>query len=251
MEKETFRKRLLAGETLVGTLITLPSPEMAEMFSRLGFDWLFVDAEHSAMGPGHIQAILQAADSRCPCLVRVPSHEDAWIKKVLDMGPAGIIFPLVSSGAEAKRLLSLCRYPPRGRRSVGMARAHGFGTTFVDTMAHADARTAVVFQVETQEGVENAGDIAAAGADALFVGPYDLSASLNKTGQVEDPEVLASINAVLATARKHGIPAGIFGADAHALKAHRDHGFTLLAMGTDCLFASASALHNLSVLRTP
>ncbi|MFH2098098.1 MAG: aldolase/citrate lyase family protein [Pseudomonadota bacterium] len=247
---DSFRKRLLAGEVLTGAIITLPSPEMAEMFSLLGFDWLFVDAEHSAMGPSEVQAILQAADSRCPCLVRVPSQEEAWIKKVLDMGPSGIIFPLVSNGEEASRLLSLCRYPPRGRRSVGMGRAHGYGPGFVDYMARADSRTAVVFQVETREGVANADAIAQAGGDALFVGPYDLSASMGKTGQVEDPEVLSAIGTAYAAAKSQGLPAGIFGADAHALRGHLKAGFTLLAMGTDCLYASASALHNLSMLRS-
>jgi 2-dehydro-3-deoxyglucarate aldolase/4-hydroxy-2-oxoheptanedioate aldolase len=79
-----FRKRLLQGEVLVGSLITIPSPEVAEIMAGVGFDWLFIDSEHSPLDAHGAQTILQAAGRSCPCVVRVPAHDEVWIEKALD-----------------------------------------------------------------------------------------------------------------------------------------------------------------------
>jgi len=95
-----FAARLRAGETLLGSIIALPCAEVAELFSRAGFDWLCIDTEHAPLDPLAAQTLLQAA--RCPCLVRVPVGEEAVIKKVLDIGAAGVIVPQVNTAATAE-----------------------------------------------------------------------------------------------------------------------------------------------------
>src|SRR5687768_4116159 len=98
---DKFRARLLAGEQLLGTLITLPSPEIAELLAAVGYDWLFIDAEHGAFDMGAAQRLLQAAGA-CPCVVRVPAADEVWIKKALDIGAAGIIVPQIESARQAE-----------------------------------------------------------------------------------------------------------------------------------------------------
>ena len=84
--KQTFRKELLSGKTLIGTIVTQPNPAIAEILANVGFDWLWIDAEHSPMGMGEVQGILQAVEDRCACVVRVPTSNEVYIKK-----PIGII----------------------------------------------------------------------------------------------------------------------------------------------------------------
>src|SRR5690242_5227987 len=117
----SFSERLRTGEKLLGTIVTLPSPEVAELLALCGFDWLFIDLEHGPADVLTAQRMLQA--SRCPCLVRPPDSSDASLKRVLDIGAAGVIVPGVQSAAEVERIVSACRYPPAGRRGVGGARA--------------------------------------------------------------------------------------------------------------------------------
>ena len=111
----------------MGTLITLSSLETAEIMAKAGFDWLFVDMEHSTLGPPQVQAILQCVGERADCILRVPLNDEIWIKKALDTGAAGILVPQVNTSEEARRAVRYSKYPLQGSRSVGMGRAHGYG----------------------------------------------------------------------------------------------------------------------------
>lgn len=244
-----FRTRLLAGELLVGPVVTLAAPEVAEILAGLGFDWLFIDAEHSPMGMRDAQMLLQAAGPRCSCLVRVPAGEEVWIKRALDIGASGLIIPQVHSAEQAERLVSLCKYPPQGSRGVGVARAQGYGSRFREYVATANDQLAVVVQAESTEAVRNIGSIARVpGIDAVLVGPYDLSASLGKPGELSDPDVSDAIAAVAETCLSAGVRLGAFGADASAVRPFIDQGFTLIAVGIDTLFLSGAASELLAAL---
>jgi 2-dehydro-3-deoxyglucarate aldolase/4-hydroxy-2-oxoheptanedioate aldolase len=244
-----FRSKLLAGDLLVGPVVTLPAPEVAEILAAAGFDWLFVDAEHAPLGMRDVQALLQAAGFHCPCLVRVPAGEEAWIKKALDTGAAGLIIPQVHSPEQAERVVSLCKYPPQGARGVGVARAQGYGSRFGEYVATANEQLTVVVQAESAEAVRNIGAIARVpGVDAILVGPYDLSASLGKPGELADPDVRGAIAAVRDACLSAGVRLGAFGADASAVQSFIDQGFTLIAAGIDTLFLSGAARDLLSAL---
>ena len=244
-----FRTKLLAGELLIGPVVTLPASEIAEILAGAGFDWLFVDAEHSPMGMRDAQALLQAAGPRCPCLVRVPAGEEVWIKKALDIGAAGLIVPQVHSAEQAGQVVRLCKYPPQGIRGVGVARAQGYGGRFGEYVAAANEELAVVIQAESAEAVRNIEAIVAVpGIDAVLVGPYDLSTSLGKPGALADPEVRSAIARVTETCLKAGVRLGAFGADAPAVQPFIDQGFTLIAAGMDTLFLSGAASNLLSAL---
>jgi 2-dehydro-3-deoxyglucarate aldolase/4-hydroxy-2-oxoheptanedioate aldolase len=246
----SFREILGRGKPLVGTVVTMPSAAVAEVLSEVGYDWLFVDGEHGPLGIEAIVSILQAAQHRCPCLVRIPAVEEVWVKRVLDAGADGIIAPLVNSAEAARRLVAWAKYPPVGRRSVGGGRAHSYGRTFDRYLRFANDRIAVVVQIEHVDGARQIEAILGVpGIDAVFIGPYDLSGSLGKPGQVGDPEVQTHIRNVRDACLAQGKPLGIFTADAEAARPYVDQGFVLLAVGVDAAHLGDAAEASLARVR--
>ena len=244
-----FRARLHAGELLVGTVVTLCAPEIPELLPERGFDWLFIDTEHSPFDSREAQALLQAAGAGCPCLVRVPAGEEVWIKKALDIGAAGVIVPQVNSPEQAERIVRLCKYPPQGVRGVGIARAHRYGNRFQDYVEAANQQMTVVIQVESVDAIRNVDAIVSVpDIDAVLVGPYDLSASLGRVGQVGDPAVKEAITQVSESCRAAGVRLGAFGVDAEAVIPLIEQEFTLIAVGVDTLFLIKAAKDTLSKL---
>jgi len=233
-ELGSFRERLISGERLIGTLVSLSAPESAEIMRLAGFDWLFLDAEHGPLSAGDLQGLMQGAGPGMPCLVRVSSGEKVPIKQALDVGAAGIIAPMVNTEEQAKNVVRLAKYPPRGERGVGLCRAHGYGLSFQEYMSAANEATTVVVQAEHTEAVENIDSIAAVeGIDAVMVGPYDLSASMGRPGDVRHPEVISAIDRVTAACLKAGVRLGIFGMNAEAVTPYIERGYTLIIAGVD------------------
>jgi 2-dehydro-3-deoxyglucarate aldolase len=231
-----IRARLKKGDLLIGTLITIPAPEVAEIMAEVGFDWLFIDTEHGSFSAQIAQGILQAVDHRCPCAIRIPANDEVWIKKALDIGAAGIIAPGVNSAEEAERIVRMCKYPPRGTRGVGIGRAHGYGLKFKDYIAKANDEIAVILQAENTNAVENIAEIVRVpDVDAILIGPYDLSASMGKMGHINDADVQAAIATVTECCREAGIPLGIFADSAETATSFIEQGYTLIATSTDCL----------------
>ena len=235
-----LKSRLRNRETLVGTIVTLSSPVVAELLSNAGFDWLFIDVEHSPLDWQAAQALLQAA--RCPCVIRVPLCDEISIKKALDIGADGIIVPQVNSRAEAERVVQYAKYPPLGARGVGVARAQGYGPRFQEYVSRANDEVAVIVQAEHIEAVNHIHDIArVAGIDAVLVGPYDLSTSMGKPGQVTDPTVLDAIARVKTECDACNTPLGIFGMTPEAVKPYMGAGYSLIAVGVDTVLLANAA----------
>ena len=248
--KSRFRSRLRAGEKLLGTMVTLASPSVAELLASLGFDWLFVDGEHGPLDPPDLVGILQAVGGQAACIVRVPTGEEAPIKRVLDIGADGIIVPQVNSAEHAARIVDHARYSPLGSRGVGLARAHGYGSRFQEYLESANDTVSVIVQAEHIRGVECIEDIVKVeGVDAVQLGPYDLSASMGKMGQIQDPEVVAAIDHVIKTCVAADMPVGWFGLGVDAVRPYIDRGCTLITTSVDTVFLADGATNVLSELR--
>jgi 2-dehydro-3-deoxyglucarate aldolase len=245
----SFRERLKARELLVGTMVTLGSPEVAEIMADADFDWLFLDAEHSALGTLDLQRLLQGAGST-PGVVRVASSAEVPIKKALDIGAAGIIAPLVNSAEQAAQVVRWAKYAPLGTRGVGIGRAHGYGAKFQEYVQQANEHVAVIVQTEHIDAVNNIEAIVqVAGVDAVFVGPYDLSASLGHLGEVRHPEVVAAIEHVTQVCQSAQLPLGIFGLSAEAVKPYIERGYTLITVGVDTVLMGNAARQLLEQVR--
>jgi len=231
-------------------MVTLPSAAIAEIIADAGFDWLFIDGEHGPLETGDILAMLQAVGNQVACIVRVPGTEEAPIKKILDQGAEGIIVPQVNTVEQAASVVRYARYAPAGSRGVGLGRAQGYGIRFKEYLETANERVAVIVQAEHARAVENIESIVKVeGIDAIFLGPYDLAASLGKMGQIDDPVVTDAIAHVTKTCQAAGIPLGYFGFSAASLRPFMERGYTLIGAGADTLFLAGAARRLLEDLR--
>ena len=207
---DDFRRRLRAGETLVGTTLTLTDPQVCEALAE-SVDFLWIDLEHSAMGPEAMRTHLMVARGRRRAvLVRVPGSDTVSIKPVLDAGAPGIVVPQVASAAEVESVVADCRYPPQGRRGFGPLVASDYGRLGgPEYPALADRSLFVSVMIERVEAVEAIDEIVAVpGLDSVVLGPNDLSGSLGLLGQVEHPDVVAAMERVIAAASARGLPVG-------------------------------------------
>jgi len=244
----SLRARLRDNEILIGTLISLPSTDIVECLSSLSVDWLFIDAEHGAFGPETVCDLLRAAHE-CPCLVRIPSVDEAWIKKVLDAGAAGIIVPQINHLQQAHDVVKFAKYAPQGNRGVGLGRAHGYGKDFSSYLDNANDHTVIVLQAETESILECIDDVTAIPeVDAILIGPYDLSASLGHIGDLQHPSVQLAIKTVLHSCQNNAKAAGIFGVCADDICTYKQMGFSLLAVGVDTVFLQSAATAELEKL---
>jgi 2-keto-3-deoxy-L-rhamnonate aldolase RhmA len=247
---KSLRKRLQDGETLIGSLVTLQATNAAEIMALTGFDYLWIDAEHSSMDFARVESLIQAVGGRCPCLVRIPENREVWIKKALDTGCDGIVIPQVNSAEEAREALAASFYPPRGRRSVGISRAQAFGMSFQEYVGRANEDLTIVLQIENIAAVERIASIAAEpGIGALLVGPYDLSGTVGLLGQVAHPRVQEAIETVRQQCLASKVPLGIFAADAAAGRQYVSKGFQLVAVGMDTFFLAKAARATLDEMR--
>ena len=245
----SFRTRLRSGERLVAPLLTLNSPAVTELMAAVGFDWLFIDAEHAPLEPFQMQALLQGAGAT-PCVIRLPIGDEVPIKKALDIGAAGIIAPQVNSVDHAKRIVQAAKYAPVGQRGLGITRAHGYGLRVREYMASANDETAVIVQAEHRDAVAQIRDIVRVeGVDGVLIGPYDLSASLGRPGAVDHPEVIDAIERVRAACAEVGLPIGIFGVTPEAVQPYIDRGFTMIVVGVDTVMLATTATAMLKATR--
>jgi len=238
IERPSFRQRLMAGEQLIGMIITLADPAVAEIMAQAGFDWLWFDGEHSVLDVAMIQALAQASGS-AHTLARVPSIDEAWVKKTLEIGIEGIVFPLVNTQELARRAVALSKYPPLGERSVGVGRAQKYGSGFSRYIETANERICTIVQIEHITAVENVHSILAVpGVDALMIGPYDLSASMGMAGQIDALEVKAAIESILQAGRAADRPVGILTGNVSRTRQALQQGFSFVAVAVDVMLLS-------------
>ena len=246
----SLKDALRQNKTLIGTLVTTSSPEVGEVLALAGFDWLFIDLEHGSLSIQDAQRVIQVVAGRCFKVVRVPDATAENLKRVLDTGCDGLIAPHVNSADEARKIVTLAKYPPDGERSVGLGRAQGYGLNFAAYIASANAQTVVMVQIEHKDAVANVDQILEVqGIDVVFIGPYDLSGSMGILGQVSDARVVAAIDKVRSACARTNMSFGIFCATAEQASAAITAGAQIVAVGTDLMHMANSARMALEVIR--
>jgi 2-keto-3-deoxy-L-rhamnonate aldolase RhmA len=245
-----LRKRLLEGDLLLGTILSLNSPDVAEILSTIGFDWLFIDAEHSTLDPHDLKALFQVTGDAIPCVVRIPALDEIVVKKTLDAGAAGLLVPQVQDAGQVEQLVKWGRYYPAGSRGLGFGRAQGYGLKVSEYLQAANEDILLSVQAESAEAVKNIESIVKVqGLDAVLVGPYDLSASMGLPGQVDHPDVQAAIQHVASICFEAGMPIGIFGLTAEAVRSFIAQGFRFIVAGVDTIMLGNAARQLLKNLR--
>jgi len=235
MPANPFLAAIRAGRPQIGLWVSMSGNYAAEVVASAGFDWLLVDMEHAPSDMTTVLGQLQAiAPHGSTAIVRPPWNDAVMVKRLLDLGAQGLLFPMVQSVNEARAAVAACRYPPHGLRGVaGSIRANNFGR-ITDYYDNADDQTAVIVQVETQAAVAQALEIGQVdGVDGVFFGPADIAADMGLLGQHMSDEVWQLIRAAADRLMEAGIPVGTLVTDpAFAAKLLAD-GFAFVACGTD------------------
>lgn len=246
-------KNKLSGDAPVfGPWVGLPNPTAIEVMARLGFDFLLLDAEHSAIDAKDLASLLPAADLHgAPVIFRVTGTSPGEMKTALDSGAAGIMVPMVESAEQARAISDACRYAPVGRRGIGPWRASGFYADFASYMREANAATTLLVQIESAQGLAHAAEIAAVeGVDALFAGPADLASSLGLTVGQMGEELLGALKRIADAARAQGKIAAVDLTSIEHLPKLRALGFSLFTCGSDLDFITQSGQRLLADLAT-
>ncbi len=237
----------------IGTWLTLNSVSVAEVLADAAFDWLCIDMEHSPTDYAEAQAMIMAIQGRGKkAFVRVGENNPRIIKRVLDAGAQGIIVPLVNTAEEARREVAATRYPPRGTRGVGLARAQAYGVDFEgyrDTRSH---DLTVIAQIEHIEAVKNLASILEIdGIDGTFIGPYDLSGSLGMPGDWSHPLVQSALADYETTARRYNkrIGAHVIETDPVAVRQKMARGYDFIAYSLDAMLLGTAARDHLQTIR--
>jgi len=232
-----LKSKLSQGELTIGSWITLGHPAIAEIMAAAGFDWLVLDMEHSVLELSEIQTLIQVLDGQqCPAIVRLTSNHPDQIKRVMDAGATGVMVPMVKSAADAKAAVQSVYYPPRGQRGVGLARAQGYGARFQQYRSWLEDNAVIVAMIEHVDAVKAIDEILAVdGIDAYIIGPYDLSGSMGRPGELDHPDVQSAIARVLEAGQRSGKPGGIhvIEPDQEELQRRIAAGFNFLGYGLD------------------
>lgn len=250
----SLKSRLSRSEITIGSWVTLGHPSIAEIMAAAGFDWLVLDMEHSVLELGEVQAIIQVLDAKqCPAIVRLTSNHPDQIKRVMDAGATGVMVPMIKSAADAKAAVDGVYYPPRGQRGVGLARAQGYGNSFQAYRQWLEENAVIVAMIEHVDAVRNIDDILAVpGIDAYIIGPYDLSGSMGRPGDLNHPDVQTAIAQILEAGRRAGKPGGIhvIEPDPQALQQRIQAGFNFLGYGLDIRILDSICRNHLQTIRT-
>ena len=237
------RRLLRQGEPVVGATLTTTSLDVAARMATLGFDFLWVEMEHSPITLETLRNVVLATRG-LPAVpfARVPVNETWMAKRVLDAGAYGVIFPFTRTAALARQAAEACRYPPIGRRGSGAGLATACWPEPDCYYDSADRNIVVVAVVEEASALDELDAIAATnGVDVVFLGTSDFSFSLGLRGRQDDPRIAAAARDVVAAARRHGKAAGRPAADADQMRQLIDEGFQFFQAATDLRLIEAGA----------
>ena len=239
MRTNQIKRKLASGEACRGIWLGLPSPFSARLLSRLPLDWMVIDAEHAPVDIATLTLMTAAiAETGGPApIVRLAEASVENLKRALDAGAYGVIAPMINTRAEAEQVLAWSKFPPEGARSFGSAYAGlTFGATMGEYLRIANQETVVGIQIESQSALADLdGLLSVPGLDLAFVGPVDLSISLGLDPLPENPHPLfrEALDEIIAAARKHKMPLGIYCSNGAAAKQRIAQGFQFVNVTSD------------------
>ena len=249
----SLKNKLKKNELTIGSWIMMNDPMSVEVMALAGFEWLVVDIEHTSIGLQATENLIRTIQANnMSALVRVSKNEEVVIKKVLDMGADGIIVPMVCSKEDALQAVNYAKYPPQGKRGVGLYRASGYGAKFEEYKKWVDEELVIIAQIEHINAVNNIKSIIQVdGIDGTFIGPYDMSGSMGFPGDFERDDVKESVQKVLEQCKSHNTPSGfhVVDTDPKKLQIKIDEGYTFLAYGIDYFFLRDAAMNGMDKLK--
>jgi len=242
---QAVRSQLQAGKPTIGSWMQIADTNVAELMARAGYQWIALDLEHGHFSQHQLPDLFRAIElgGALP-LARVASPTVIDCRQALDGGAAGVVIPMITSASQLEPLVSGCHWPPKGTRGVGFCRANGFGAQFEDYREEAQSAL-VIAQIEHVDAIAQLDAIVAVeGLDAVIIGPYDLSASLGRTGDLTHPDVLGAIEAIRSACQRSAKPVGthIVSPNTDILQMRINEGYQFIAYGVDTVFLREAAI---------
>lgn len=240
---ELIREKMQRGEVVIGGHTFYTDPSITEALGCHGFEFVWIDGEHSAFDKAStLSHIIAAAAADTASIVRVAWNDPVLVKPVLEMGPDGIIFPMVCTAEEARKAVAACMYPPKGVRGFGPRRANCYGAmSNEEYLDHTEKTFLRIVQIEHVEAVKNLREILdVEGIDFPLVGANDLSASIGHLGDTKHPEVRALCEEIVSICKERNQPFGVsLGAGDHeAIRYWISKGATFIGCGDDISYIS-------------
>jgi 2-dehydro-3-deoxyglucarate aldolase/4-hydroxy-2-oxoheptanedioate aldolase len=237
VRENPVKRKLAAGDVSLGTMVfEFATTGIARLAAASGAEFVLLDQEHTGAS---LETVRMFAATARACdvvpLVRVPATEYHLLAGALDVGPMGVMVPMVESAEQARKIVASAKYPPVGRRGVGILyRDDWVEGSVAATMERVNQELLLIAQVETAAGVEHADEIAAVeGIDVLWIGHYDLTTSLGIPGQFEHESYLSAVDRLLDVSRRSGKALGIMAGTVDDGVWALERGFRAVAYGGD------------------
>lgn len=249
----SLKDKLKKNQLTIGSWVMMQDPIAIDVMSLAEFEWLVVDMEHTSIDLSQVENLVRTIQANnIKALVRVSKNEEVVIKRVLDLGADGIIVPMVCSKNDALRALSYAKYPPEGKRGVGLYRGSKYGTKFEDYKKWVNDELVIIVQIEHIDAVNNIDEILSVnGIDGILIGPYDLSGSLGFPGDYKSHNVKDAIKKIIEKCKEYKIPSGFHVVDTNPeeLMLKIEQGCKFLAYGIDYLFLRDSTKDGMNKIK--
>ncbi len=208
--RSILKDKLRNRENLFAGWISYSHPSITETFARAGFDFIFIDMEHSTISIEQGQRIIAASQSEgVPCIPRPVSHSNDYIKPLLESGADGILIQMVETPDQVQALISDVKYPPIGRRTYGVNRAQAYGFDFDEYIQKWNDTSTFMLQIESIKAVENIEKLIDFDeVDGVMIGPLDIAGSLGVPGQTTHPLVIDASRKVIKACERYGKSCG-------------------------------------------
>ena len=232
-----LKKKLINRETALAGWTSIGHPQVTEILTMSGVDFIGIDLEHSTISQEQSQRIIAAChDKGVSCMPRIATHNQEAIKQLLDSGADGIIVPTVETPKQVEKLIEWMKYPPLGKRGYGIARAQGYGHDFEEYTSQWNDSSSLIIQIESISAVKNIEKLLQfEEVDGAMIGPYDISGSLGIPGQIDHQKVRDAGQLVVDACLKFGKACGTQDIDptSESVQSAIDSGYTLVVLASD------------------
>ena len=245
----SLKEQLFSSDRMIGTFIKTPNYQIVEIVTSCNLSFVALDAEHAPFSKSDLDTcILAARANDTPVIVRVPSSNEEDVLSVLDMGANGVLFPHINCKQDAITAINVSKYKSEdfelGRRGFSnSSRSGNYGSFTIDKMIEVSNKNiSVLCQIEEIQAVDNIDEITEVrGIDCLFIGRADLAVSMG-CNSITDSIVENAIDIVVKSAKRNGIPLGMYLPDNNDLEKWISKGFSLFIVGSDQSYLKSSIL---------
>lgn len=237
------KAKLKKGQPVIGIVISVNNVEVAVQAANMGFDFIWMEMEHSPISLETVRNIVLATRGLPAVPFARPPVNELWTaKRLLDAGVLGVIFPFTRTPELARQAAAACRYPPVGLRGSGADLAQFRWPAPEGYYDFADKNVLVIAVVEDTTALAHIDEIAATpGIDVLFIGTSDLSFSLGLRGRQDHPRLEAAVAKIVTAGKKHGKVLGRPALTVEHIKKYQKQGFLFFMTATDIDFMARGA----------